>query len=192
MQATPKYYKIPKGGNAFTTVSKKHTYINSNEKNGTENLKNIKYNNSSIKKNDKFLGSNNNYNNILNNLFKHKTQSDFKTNKYYIINNSNMNSGDAKGNNNNENKYINNNEYGLDKHVKQKLLDRMNNATNNWQFIFRGNNASNNNDSKKVLIENLSEIMKSPEKKDFMDNNTIISNESEDENDKNENQSNKN
>ena len=34
--------------------------------------------------------------------------------------------------------------------------------------------------------------MKSPEKKDFMGNNTIISNESEDENDKNENQSKKN
>ena len=192
MQATPKYYKIPKGGNAFTTVAKKNKYINSNEKNGTENLKNIKYNNSSVKKNNQFLKSNNNYNDILNNLFKHKNQSDFKANKYYIINNSNMNSGNSKSNNNNENKYINNNEYGMDKHVKQKLLDRMNNATNNWQFFFRENNTSNNNDNKKVLIDNLSEIMKSPEKKEIMNNNTIISNESEDENEKKEIQSNKN
>ena len=189
MQATPKYYKIPKGGNAYSTVSKKNIYINSNEKNGTENLKNIKYNNSSIKKTYQFMRSNNNYNDILSNLFKHKTQSDFKTNKYYIINNnnSNVNSNNAKSNNNNENRYLNNNDYGMDKHVKQKLLDRMNNATNNWQFIFRGNNSNNKNDNKKVLIENLSEIMKSPEKKDFMNNNTIISNESEDENDKKEN-----
>ena len=191
MQATPKYYKIPKGGNAYSTVPKKNIYVNSNEKNGTEYLKYIKYNNSSMKKNYQFLKSNNNYNDILNNLFKHKTQSDFKANKYYITNKSNMNSGNAKSNNN-ENKYINNNEYGMDKHVKQKLLDRMNNATNNWPFIFRGNNSSNNNDNKKVLIENLSEIMKSPEKKDFINNNTIISNESEDENDKKENLSKKN
>jgi len=33
-------------------------------------------------------------------------------------------------------------------------------------------------------MKNLSEIMKSPEKKDFINNNTIISNESEDENEK--------
>ena len=186
MQATPKYYKIPKSGNAYTTIVKKNKYINSNEKNATENLKSIKYNNSSIKKNYQFVRSNNNYNDILNNLFKHKTQSDFKANKYYIINNSNINSDNAKSNNNNENRYLINNDYGMDKHVKQKLLDRMNNATNNWQFIFRGNNSNNNND-KKVLIDNLSEIMKSPEKKDIINNNTIISNESDDENDKKEN-----
>ena len=186
MQATPKYYKIPKGGNAYTTIAKKNKYINSNKKNATENLKSIKYNNSSIKKNYQFVRSNNNYNDILNNLFKHKTQSDFKANKYYIINNSNINSDNAKSNNNNDNRYLINNDYGMDKHVKQKLLDRMNNATNNWQFIFRGNNSNNNND-KKVLIDNLSEIMKSPEKKDIINNNTIISNESDDENDKKEN-----
>ena len=185
MQATPKYYKIPKGGNAYTTIAKKNKFINSNEKNGTENLKSIKYNNSSIKKNYQFVRSNNNYKDILNNLFNHKTQSDFKTNKYYINNNSNIHSDNAKSNNNNENRYLINNDYGMDKHVKQKLLDRMNNATNNWQFIFRGNNSNNNND-KKVLIENLSEIMKSPEKKDIMNNNTIISNESEDEKDNKE------
>ena len=74
---------------------------------------------------------------------------------------------------------------GMDNHVKQKLLDRMNNATSNgWQYLIRGNNNNNNNKNnkkQKILIENLSEIMKSPEKKDFIDNNTIISNESEDE-----------
>ena len=189
MQVTPKYYKIPKGGNAYTTLAKKNKFINSNEKNGTQNLKNIKYNNSSIKKNCQIMRSNNNYKDILNNLFKHKTQSDFKTNKYYILNNSNVNSNKTKSNNNNENKYLNkDNEYGMDKHVKQKLLDRMNNASNNWQYIFRGNNkgSNNNNDNKKVLIDNLSEIMKSPDKKDFINNNTIISNESEDEIEKKE------
>ena len=192
MQVTPKYYKIPKSGNAYTTtLVKKNIYINSNEKTGTEKLKNIKYNNSSIKKNYQILNSNNNYNEILGNLFNHKTQSDFKTNKYYILNNSNMNSNNNAKSNNNTNKYMinNNNEYGMDKHVKQKLLDRMNNATTNgWQFILRGNNPNNhNNGNKKVLMENLSEIMKSPDKNDFINNNTIISNESEDENEKKEN-----
>ena len=41
-----------------------------------------------------------------------------------------------------------------------------------------------NNGNKKVLMENLSEIMKSPDKKDFINNNTIISNESDEENEK--------
>ena len=191
MQVTPKYYKIPKSGNAYTTtLPKKNIYINSNEKIGTDKAKNIKFNNSSIKKNYQFLRSNNNYNEILGNFFNHKTQSDFKTNKYYILNNSNMNSNNNAKSNNNKNKYIiNNNEYGMDKHVKQKLLDRMNNATNNgWQYILRGNNPNNhNNGNKKILMENLSEIMKSPEKNDFINNNTIISNESEDEKENKEN-----
>ena len=61
----------------------------------------------------------------------------------------------------------------------------MNNATNNWQYVFRGNkNSNNNNGNKKVLMENLSEIMKSPDKKDFINNDTIISNESYEENEK--------
>ena len=132
-----------------------------------------------MKKNNKQLfGSSNNYKDILTNLFNHKTQSDFKTNKYFVLNNSNINS-------NNGNKY--NNEYGNDKHIKQKLLDRMNNATNNaWQYVFRGNKNNNkNNGNKKVLMENLSEIMKSPDKKDFINNDTIISNESDDDIEKN-------
>jgi hypothetical protein len=36
-------------------------------------------------------------------------------------------------------------------------------------------------------MENLSEIMKSPDKNDFINNNTIISNESEDEKENKEN-----
>ena len=81
-----------------------------------------------------------------------------------------------------------NNEYGLDKHIKQKLLDRMNKATNNWNYVFKANNKNvknNKNSNKKILIENLSEIMMSPDKNDFINNNTIISDESEDEKDKN-------
>ena len=187
MQVTPKYYKIPKGGNAYSTFAKKNIYLSSNGKYATENVSNVKYNNSTMKKNNhQFMHSNNNYNDILSNLFNHKTQSDFKTNKYYILNNSNTNSNNNPKSNINTNKYINNNnDYGMDKHVKQKLLDRMNNATSSgWQYLIRGNNNNNNNKNnknQKILIENLSEIMKSPEKKDFIDNNTIISNESEDE-----------
>ena len=177
MQVTPKYNKIPKGGNALTTtLVKRNIYIGSNGKN--VNNKGIKYHNSTVKKNNnQFFGSNNNYKDVLTNLFNHKTQSDFKTNKYFILNNSNINSNNGNKNNNVE--------YGMDKHIKQKLLDRMNNATNNgWQYVFRGNKNNNNNGNKKVLMENLSEIMKSPDKKDFINNDTIISNESEDENEK--------
>ena len=176
IQVTPKYNKIPKGGNALTTtLVKKNIYIGSNSKNVNSNgIKYLKYNNSTVKKNNnQFFGSSNNYNEILTNLFNHKTQSDFKTNKYFILNNSNINS-------NNGNKYSNNNEYGNDKHIKQKLLDRMNNATSNgWQYVKIGNKNGNNNGNKKVLMENLSEIMKSPDKNDFINNDTIISNESD-------------
>ena len=182
MQVTPKYNKIPKGGNALTTtLVKRNIYMGSNGKNiNSNNNKGIKYHNSTVKKNNnQFFGSNNNCKDILTNLFNHKTQSDFKTNKYFVLNNSNVNSNQG-------NKYINNNnEYGMDKHIKQKLLDRMNNATNNgWQYVLRGNKNNNNNGNKKVLMENLSEIMKSPEKKDFINNDTIISNESDEENEK--------
>ena len=183
MQVTPKYNKIPKGGNALTTtLVKKNIYIGSNGKNINSNgNKAIKYHNSSVKKNNnQFFGSNNNYKDILTNLFNHKTQSDFKTNKYFVLNNSNINTNQGNKYSNN-----NNNEYGMDKHIKQKLLDRMNNATNNgWQYVFRGNKNSNNNGNKKVLMENLSEIMKSPDKKDLINNDTIISNDSDEENEK--------
>ena len=69
----------------------------------------------------------------------------------------------------------------MNKHIKQKLLDRINNASNNgWQYVCEGNKNNNNNKwNKKVLMENLSEIMKSPDKNDFINNDTIISNESD-------------
>ena len=157
MQTTPKYYKIPKGGNEYTTISKKK-YDNTNSNTNTNTNK--KYNND--------------YNMFINNLFKHKTQSDVKTNKYFI------NSNNSKYTNGKEN--TNNNYYDMDKNVKQKLLDRMNNATkNNWHYILRGNN---NNESTKVLLKNLSEIMQTPDKEEYLKNNTIISNESEGEIDK--------
>ena len=110
MQVTPKYYKIPKGGNAYSTFAKKNIYLNSNGKYATENVSNVKYNNSTMKKNNhQFMQNNNNYNDILSNLFNHKTQSDIKTNKYYILNNSNTNSNNNPKSNINTNKYINNN-----------------------------------------------------------------------------------
>ena len=64
-----------------------------------------------------------------------------------------MNIGDV--NSNNGNKYNNNNEYGMNKHIKQKLLDRMNNASNNgWQYVYKVNRNNNNNKgNKKVLME---------------------------------------
>ena len=58
-------------------------------------------------------------------------------------------------NSNNGNKYNNNNEYGMNKHIKQKLLDRINNASNNgWQYVYKVNRNNNNNKgNKKVLME---------------------------------------
>ena len=44
----------------------------------------------------------------------------------------------------------------MDKHIKQKLLDRMNNVSNNgWQYACEGNinNNNNNKGNKKVLME---------------------------------------
>ena len=43
----------------------------------------------------------------------------------------------------------------MDKHIKQKLLDRMNNAFNNgWQYLYKVNRINNNNKrNKKFLME---------------------------------------
>ena len=43
----------------------------------------------------------------------------------------------------------------MDEHIKQKLLDRMNNASNNgWQYVYKVNRNNNNNKgNKKVLME---------------------------------------
>ena len=57
-------------------------------------------------------------------------------------------------------------DYGNDKHVKQKLLDRMNKATNNWQYLFMGNK------NKKIIDEGISNLK-------FNKNENIISDGSE-------------
>ena len=73
-------------------------------------------------------------------------------------------------------------DYGNDKHVKQKLLDRMNKATNNWQYIFIGNK------NKKLLNEGVSNMKNKNNEKEHIDylsqNDDIISDgsEKEDEN----------
>ena len=73
-------------------------------------------------------------------------------------------------------------DYGNDKHVKQKLLDRMNKATNNWQYIFIGNK------NKKLLNEGVSNMKNKNNDKEHIDylsqNDDIISDgsEKEDEN----------
>ena len=68
-------------------------------------------------------------------------------------------------------------DYGNDKHVKQKLLDRMNKATNNWQYIFMGNK------NKKLLNDGISNIKKNNRDKEHIDyfnkNDDIISDGSE-------------
>ena len=41
----------------------------------------------------------------------------------------------------------------MDKHIKQKLLDRINNEPNNgWQYVYKVNR-NNNKGNKKVLME---------------------------------------
>ena len=73
-------------------------------------------------------------------------------------------------------------DYGNDKHVKQKLLDRMNKATNNWQYIFIGNK------NKKLLNDGVSNMKNKNNDKEHIDylsqNDDIISDgsEKEDEN----------
>ena len=75
-------------------------------------------------------------------------------------------------------------DYGNDTHVKQKLLDRMNKATNNWQYIFGGNK------NKKIVDEGISNLKNNFKDKDrnyldyFNKDESIISDgsEKEDEN----------
>ena len=51
-------------------------------------------------------------------------------------------------------------DYGNDKHVKQKLLDRMNKATNNWQYFFSGNK------NKKIMDDGISNLKNNFKDKD--------------------------
>ena len=158
-KTTPKYNKIHRG-ETFSTIEKKN-YIGSNQK-GYYSIKyeiNIRSNNSNISKN-KFIK----------NSFKPKTQSDIKINKY------NIKEDEFMKKSNKENKE-NNNDYGMDKRVKQKLLDRMNKASKNSLGYIWGNPGS-----KKNVPEVFCEIMKSPNKdylftNNFYNNKKIISNE---------------
>ena len=161
IKTTPKYNKIKKG-ETFSTIEKK-SYKGSNEK-GYYSLKyelNLKNNNSNISKN-KFIK----------NTFKPKTQSDIKINKFKIKEDNNSKKS------NKENK-DNNNDYGKDKRVKQKLLDRMNKVSkNNFGYIWGGNPGE-----KKNIHEQFCQIIKSPNKdylfpnKFYHNSNKIISNE---------------
>ena len=160
IKTTPKYNKIHKH-KTFSTIEKKN-YIGSNQK-GYYSIKyelNKNNNNSNITKN-KFIK----------NSFKPKTQSDIKINKYSIK------EDEYSKKSNKENK-DNNNDYGMDKRVKQKLLDRMNKVTKNSLGIILGNYPG----SKAYVPEAFCDIMKSPNK-DYnifgnnFNNNRIISNE---------------
>ena len=159
IQATPKNYKIQKFDSIpFTTIVKK-IFIGSSQK---ENL--IKFD-SSKKNNEKTKT------NQMKCIFKPKTQIDFKP-----YNNILGNEFFKKSGNNGINC-----DYGNDKHVKQKLLDRMNKATNNWHYIFKGKK------NKKVMDDGLSNL-KSQNKEHynyFYKNENIISDGSEKEDEDN-------
>ena len=161
IKTTPKYNKIKKG-ETFSTIEKK-SYKGSNQK-GYYSIKyelNLKNNNSNISKNK-----------YIKNSFKPKTQSDIKINKYKIK------EDEYSKKSNKENKE-NNNDYGMDKRVKQKLLDRMNKVSkNNIGYIWGGNQGA-----KKNVQEVFCDIIKSPNKENLFRNNfyrnsnKIISNE---------------
>ena len=160
IEATPKNYRIQKFDSVpFTTIVKK-IFVGSSKK---DNL--IKFD-SSLKKKEKTKTEQ------MKCIFKPKTQSDFKPYNNMIGNDF------SKKNGNNPL----NGEYGNDKHVKQKLLDRMNKATNNWQYIFKGKK------SKKVQDEGISGLKsQNKDNKEFYNyfykNENIISDGSEKEED---------
>ena len=160
IEATPKNYRIQKFDSVpFTTIVKK-IFVGSSKK---DNL--IKFD-SSLKKKEKTKTEQ------MKCIFKPKTQSDFKPYNNMIGNDF------SKKNGNN----VLNGEYGNDKHVKQKLLDRMNKATNNWQYIFKGKK------SKKVQDEGTSSLKsQNKDNKEFYNyfykNENIISDGSEKEDD---------
>jgi len=160
IEATPKNYRIQKFDSVpFTTIVKK-IFVGSSKK---DNL--IKFD-SSLKKKEKTKTEQ------IKCIFKPKTQSDFKPYNNMIGNDF------SKKNGNNPL----NGEYGNDKHVKQKLLDRMNKATNNWQYIFKGKK------SKKVQDEGTSGLKsQNKDNKEFYNyfykNENIISDGSEKEED---------
>ena len=95
---------------------------------------------------------------------KAKTQSELKQRKYL-----NFGSGNSKNNNNYNNPYNNqnNNNSNFEKNVKQKLIDRMNNAMkNNWNYLYPHQEI----ESKKILIQDISEIIQTPNKDNYFEN----------------------
>ena len=152
-QATPKIFKIQKFDSVPFTETTKKVLVDSSKRDSL-----MKFD-SSLKKKEKTKTEQ------IKNVFKPKTQSDFKSYSNMFVNDIYKKSG-------------NNIEYGNDKHVKQKLLDRMNKATNNWQCIFKRCK------NKKVQDEGLSNIKsKNKDTKEyynyFYKNENIISDESE-------------
>ena len=163
IKTTPKYTKIHNGEN-FSSIEKRN-YIGSNEK---------RYYSLKYQFNLKDNGISNLYKNkLIKNSFKPKTQSDIKINKYKIK------EDEFSKKSNKENKENNYNDYGMNKRVKQKLLDRMNKVSKNSKGCIWGCQEC----EKKNIVETFSEIVKSPNKEYFFCNNfyydkKFISNES--------------
>ena len=108
-EATPKNYRVQKFDSVPFTAMVKKIFVGSSKK---DNL--IKLDSSLKKKQNQKTKTEQ-----MKCIFKPKTQTDLKNYEQIF----GLGGGD----------------YGNDKHVKQKLLDRMNKATNNWQYIFMGN-----------------------------------------------------
>ena len=126
-------------------------------------ISSIKNNYNSSEKTQKFIPFENNSNlkiysnfNVLSGT-KAKTQSELKKRKYLNFNGSKCNK--------NYNPYDNTSHY--QKNVKQKLIDRMNNTLkNNWNYLYPHQESEN----KKVLIQDISEIIQTPNKEKYFDN----------------------
>ena len=146
-ETTPKNYKIQKFESVPFTAMVKKIFVGSSKK---DNL--IKFDSSMKKKQNQKTKTEQ-----MKCIFKPKTQSDLKNYDKLF----GLGGGD----------------YGNDKHVKQKLLDRMNKATNNWHYIFMGNK------NKKILDDGISNIKNYNRDKEHIDyfnkNENIISDGSE-------------
>ena len=126
-------------------------------------ISSIKNNYNSSEKTQKFIPFENNSNlkiyanfSVLNGT-KTKTQSELKKRKYLNFNGYKCNK--------NYNPYDNTSHY--QKNVKQKLIDRMNNTLkNNWNYLYPHQESEN----KKVLIQDISELIQTPNKEKYFDN----------------------
>ena len=120
-------------------------------------LQKTNYNSSA--KAQKFLPFENSYLKMFSymNSSKAKTQSELKQRKFINFNGSNYSI-------NHNNPYNQNINVNNEKNVKQKLIDRMNNAMkNNWNYLY----PHQENESKKILIHNISEIIQTPNKDNY-------------------------